>query len=344
MVKQMIRKNKIAVLFLLASIMITATPAMLNAQGQTQTATPEKIIGLADGAEQQVKNLIDLVYANETTLQTIEEFGLLDELEGNVSHFNQGVEYLANAHAALESLNYESAVGNATSALQTFREVFKSIHIILEDAGLEKGQLIDNEGLLEAISRTLQRINRLRAILPADATNAIALLDQAESYLDLDAAKQLLLEGNANQVVSDLTQAKELISQVYDFLKEKAEESNTWRINDYCLGIQERTRERFRYGREQGIDTDAFLQSLGYQNETQFMETLQNMTQTAQGNIQNAMQELEAINQMFQQMNQAFGQEVIRRQGGNGGSGGSDGGGPGAGSSGGGSGQGYGGG
>jgi hypothetical protein len=314
----MMKQRRIAALAMLASIIIAATPAMFYVQGQIQASPAEELVKLADRAEQQVKSLIDLVYANETALQTIEDFGLLDELEGNVTLYNQGAENLAEAHSALESTDYEGAIANATEALRIFREVFRSIHIILEDAGLQKGHLVDSQGLLEAITRSLERIDRLRAILPADATEALELLDQAEAYLDIDAARELLLEGKASQVVSNLEQANQLISQVYQYLKGIAEESNTWRIHSYCQGIQERTRERFRYGSQQGINVTAFLESLGYQSENEFMETLQNMTQIAQGktgDFKSAMLDLEAISQMVQQMDQALVQEINRRQG-----------------------------
>ena len=54
------------------------------------------------------------------------------------------------------------------------------------------------------------------------------------------------------------------------------------------------------------------------------MTNLQNRVQSAEGNagnIQKAMQDLEVIGQMVQEMNQALTQEINRRQGNPGGSG-----------------------
>ncbi len=320
----MISKNRIAAIILLASLALAAAPTVFYAQAQVQSSQAQQLIILADRAEQQIETLIDNVCANETAIQTITDFNLLDELEANVSLYDQGVADLTDAHTALEADDYQTAITSATEAFQTFREVFRSVYIILRTAGLEVGQLIDSQGLLEAITRMQERIDGLRTILPSDATSALALLDQAESYLNLDEARQLLQNGEFNEVISNLNQAKQLISQVYVYLKAQAEESNTWRINEYCLGIQERARERFRYGQSQGINLDTVLQPLGYQNETQFMQALENMTQAAQdstNNLQNAIQDLEAANQMFQQMNQTLGQEIMRRQGGSGGKG-----------------------
>jgi tetratricopeptide (TPR) repeat protein len=318
----MMKKRQLAVLAMVVSVIMAAAPvsAIFYGQGQIQATPAEELVELADRAEQQVKNLIDLVYANETALQKIEDVGLIDELESNVTLYDEGVGNLTAAYDALEIADYEGAVDYATEALSIFREVFSSIHMILEDAGLQKGHLVDNQGLLEAITRQLQRIDRLREILPEDAPEDIKqLLDDAEALLDIDAARALLLEGKATEVISNLQEAKELISQVYDYLKEQAEESNAWRIDGYCERVRERIRERFRYGNQTGIDFTDVLESLGYQSENQFMETLENMIQTAQGkkgDFKNALQDLDAIGQMVQEMDQALTQEMNRHQNG----------------------------
>ena len=281
-----------------------------------------------------MKNLIDLVYANETALEKIEEVGLRDDLEGNVTLYDQGVTNLTAAYDSLETSDYDAAVDYATEALSVFREVYSSLHVILEAASLQKGHIVDYQGLLDAMTRELQRIGQLRDILPEDAPDNIKqLLDDAEALLDVDAARALLLEGKDSEVRDTLQEAKQLISQVYQYLKEEAEEFNIWRIQGYCERVQERIRERFRAGTQAGIDFTTVLESFGYQSENQFMGTLQNMVQTTQGNADNfqkALQDLEAIGNMVQQMDQALNQEMQRHQGGNG-SGGMGSGGPGAG-------------
>jgi hypothetical protein len=324
----MIKKSQLVALAMLVSVMMAAAPAsaILYGQAQIQAAPAEEIVELSDRAEQQVKNLIDLVYANETALQQIEDVGLLEELESNVTLYNEGVGNLTAAHDALEIADYEGVIAYATEALRVFREVFSSIHVILEAAGLQKGHLVDNQGLLEAVTGQLQRIDRLREILPEDTPDDIKqLLDDAEALLDIDVARVLLLEGKATEVISNLQEAKELVSQVYDYLKEQAQESNAWRIDGYCERVQERIRERFRDGNQTGINSAGVLEALGYQSENQFMETLENMIQEAKGkteDFKSALQDLEAIGQMAQEMDQALLQEMQRHQGGNGSAGG----------------------
>jgi hypothetical protein len=160
----------------------------------------------------------------------------------------------------------------------------------------------------------------------------------------LSEAKTLLLDGDLDAAKSMFLEVKENLSEVYDYLKEQAVDSNTWRLNNYCEQAQERIRERFRYGQDQGVDFTSVLQSYGYQTESQFLEDLQNRAQTAQGeqNFNIALQDLEAVSQMVQQMEQSLNQEIGRHQAQNG-TGGSDSGGSGLGGSGSGFGSGYGG-
>jgi flagellar biosynthesis/type III secretory pathway protein FliH len=318
----MMKKRQLIALAMLLSVIVAAAPASAILYGQGQVDPAEELVEVADKAEQQVKDLIDLVYANDTALQKIEDVGLLGELESNVTLYDEGLANLTLAHNALDAADYDGAVDYATDALSAFRDVFSSIHVILEAAGLQKGHLVDNQGLLEAMTHQLERIDRLREILPGDAPEEIKqLLDDAEALLDINAARTLLLEGKSTEVNSSLQEAKQLISQVYDYLKSQAEESNAWRIDGYCERVQERIRERFRQGNQMGIDFTGVLDSLGYQSENQFMETLQNMIQNAQGetgDFKNALQDLDTIGQMVQQMDQALTQQMQQHQGGSG--------------------------
>jgi len=312
---QMMSKKQLVVLALLASVIMTVAPvSAMFGQGQVQATPAEQLVDVADKAEQQVKNLIGLVYANESALGKIEEVGLLGALDNNVTLYNEGVGNLTAAHEALDAEDYEGAVDYATEALGIFREVFSSIHMILEDAGLQKCELVDCQGLLDAMARQLERIDRLRELLPEDAPEEIKqLLDDPEALLDIDAARALLLEGKTTEVRDILLEAKALIAQVHDYLKEEAEGLNAWRIDGYCERVRERIRERFSQGNQTGIDFTDVLQSFGYQNEHQFMEELENMIQTAKGktgDFKNALQDLDTIGQMVQAMDQAMAQKM----------------------------------
>jgi len=330
----MLKKINVATIAILVSIILATTPAMLLAQGQIQTAPAQQIVTLAEKAAQQVQNLIDMIKADQDALAQIQTAGLTYEFNENVTLFSTGLIYLEAAQTALANSENQDAVDSTVEALNVFREVYRSVHSILQATDLQKGDLIENQGLLEAITRQLQKIDNLREILPDGTPQEILeLLDNSQGLLN--EARALLLDGDVTAARSAFLEAKQDISSVYLYLKEQAEESTTWRLSNYCQGVQERIRERFRYGRDQGVDFTSVLQSYGYQSESQFMEALHNRIQTAQGeqDFYIALQDCQAVSRMVQQMEQSLNQEIGRHQAQNG-PGGSDSSGNGSGASG----------
>lgn len=316
-------KRKVLLLAILAIVFITLAPVSALFAGQNQLSidlTAEKVVEIAQTAEAQVKNLIDYIYANDEALQKITDAKLMENLEGNVSLHEEGVVWLTSAEQKLESSNYNQAIIDAKEALQDFRQALKSINWILQDVGLKPAQEVDATSLLDSINRALTKIQRLRELLPTDAVEQMELLIQAEDFLNLEENKNLLAEGKLTKVSDNLSEANQLISQVYQYLKFEAELSNTERIYGYLQGtsqMRERFRERFGQAIVEGVDVTAVLNSLGYKNEEEFMQTLQNMTQDAQGeigNMDNVLHQLESINHAIQQMDQSLTQEMNRHQ------------------------------
>ncbi len=319
--KKMMRRNKVTPIALLATV-ILASPLML-VHGQTLTSSTEKVAWVAENAAQKVQGLIDLINADDEALTKIEAAGLSGEYEGNVTLYEtDGLATLAAAQESLANLDYNGAVDYAVEALRIFREVYSSIHVIMEKAGFQRDDLIENQGLLDAITRELHRIDRLREILPDGAPQEILNSLNSAAGL-LNEAKTLLLEGDVEAAKSAFLDAKTSISEVYDYLKQQATDSNTQRLYNYCEQARERIRERFRYGQDRGVDFSGVLQSFGYQSEEQFMTALQNWAQTAQNeqNFSNALQDCQQLSQMVQQMEQALNQEMSRYGYGPGGSG-----------------------
>jgi translation initiation factor 2B subunit (eIF-2B alpha/beta/delta family) len=313
----MVKASKIAIVVILATVIVMAAPASAAMfHGQSESAKAEKIVELADKAGQKVENLIALVYVNETALELIESATLLDELVGNETLFDEGVANVTAAYDALEAEDYEGAVANATQALEIFREVFKSINLILCESDVQKGQIVDGQGLLVAMQRALERIERLRELLPEDAAEALELLDNATIYLDVDTARLWLLDGKVSETAYNLTQANHLISEAHRYLKTQAEQGNSMRMQNY-LRYMERFRgrigERLEFAGNEGVDIDTVMQSLGYENATQFEKALQNMTENAQenmGEIKNAIKDLKEIGQTMREMDTALAQEI----------------------------------
>ena len=300
---------------LLLAVMIVATPTMFLAQGQVQPTHQQDLLDMAERAQQKVESLFEWVEA-----QQIEDIELQDDMVIYEALFSDGETFLNDARVAFEAEDFESAVENAIEALRVFREVLRSIYTSLEEAGIDAKEVVDYQGFLEAIVRARARIAYLR-VLFEDNFEAEALLDEAEEFL---VAAEEVYEDDLSKATYNLREANQLISQVHTILKEEAGLYNEWRLFDYCDQVRERTRERFRGGREQGINMDSLLESLGYQNENQFMEALESLIQKAKSNSENfreSLEDLDAIGNMFRQMDGSLTEQINQYRHGSGGNG-----------------------
>jgi len=161
----MLKSKPVVGLFLTVILIATLVPfsTQVYAQG-SEGKRVEKFVELTERAGEKVGDLINLISANETALNAIDAQGLKDEFEGNITLFETGMESLSDARNALDAGDFENAVSKATEALGIFREVFKALNNVLAESNVTKGQLIDAQGLIEAMERALERIEKLREI------------------------------------------------------------------------------------------------------------------------------------------------------------------------------------
>jgi len=221
---------------ILLTLVVLMMPVSVAYAPEADEKRAEKFIELAERAGEKVGNFIDIIYANETAIDTITDEGLIDELEGNKTLYEEwGLGNLTEARDALEAEDYAGAITNATEALTIFRDVFKALNDILEEAGVPRGQLIDAQGLIEAMKRALERIERLREIAPSEV---LAILDAAEEYLDIATAIAWLREGRVNETAWNMTRANKLISLAHSLLKGKAAELKDKRLEGYLRLIE----------------------------------------------------------------------------------------------------------
>jgi hypothetical protein len=317
---------------ILVTIIAFAAPASAYFSSQNIETKAERMVEIAGEARNTVTELVALVEANATAKQLIIDAELDEQFYGNLSlcvqtgttvngepatEDGEGWTYLNTAEQALLAGEYENAIDNARKALEIFRDALRSSNVILYEADVNIGQLLDPQILQEAIDRSQDRITELRALLAdpdmlAKLDDAEELLNQAQDALDLneiEAAKDSLKEANT------------LISQVCQDLKQIAQELNPSRIRGYlneAYQYREKFRERFGRAWNEEIDVDKFLQASGYQNEEEFMARFQEMIQKAQGsaNITEAIQNLKDIGQMIHQMDSNLTQEFGRHRGG----------------------------
>ena len=200
----MLKTSKIAILAILVTVIVMAAPASAYITSQNIETKAERMVEIADGARDTVMDLVGLVEANDTAMDLIIAAELDEQFYGNVSicvkagtlvngtavsDDGEGWTYLDTANQSLLAGDYEDAIDNAREALTIFRDVLRSINGILCDAGVETGQILDAQVIQEAIERSLDRIEQLRALLAdeellGNLTDAEDLLNEAQVSLE----------------------------------------------------------------------------------------------------------------------------------------------------------------
>lgn len=309
-------KSKAIAIPLLVLLIFSMVPTILFVNAQTKTTVEDEMVKLAMQTGKEIEKIITSVYATENATQEIQKVGLLQQFEGNVTLYqNDGLNQVRVAQEALAKSNSDIATDSVLKALKIFREVYQLLQGILEKAGLEDKASINNQILEDAINRETQSVGNLHTLLYKNATTSIRILRTTDNTLLQ--AKELLQQGKNDEAQELYLQAKQNITQIYQGLKTQAEESNTWRLSGYCQILQQSIQEKFSYGNQNSINFTTTLQSLGYQNENLYMQALQTKIQNtkAQSNIESAINECLAINQMVQQMQQALNNDITQQQG-----------------------------
>lgn len=264
----------------LTALLLVAAGAQVYALNETlgDREKSECMVKIAEGACLRLGNLINMTKANATAMQAIENAGLMEAFEGNVSLFESGKGLLFEAKVYISNGYYGGAISNTIRAMEMFRNALRNIREILEQAGVEKGDLLKAQGLMIAANRAVERIQRIEKILPEDAEDVKELLDQAKSLLNMMEITQMLQQGNASGVAQRLAEANKLINEAFKALKVKAEKEMAERVNRFCEKLENRFGELINNMTQTGFNVTDFLRmhnmSEFQKNLNQFKERL----------------------------------------------------------------------
>lgn len=245
----------VPVICVLMILSLTAVAIPLSPNSEESSNLAEKarrILLVTDSAKNATQRLIISVKGNETATALIEEAGLMDDFEGNVTRFRDGVSILEDAHGSFNKGNYEDAISKAMEALAIFREVFRNINRILCSAKIKSHEIMDGRGLIIAMSLALNRVERLEKLAEAlnekgvDASDVMGLLNQARGKLNIDEAKRLLEQGDVSTVARNLAEANRLIAEASRMLNAKNRRLIAERVKQYLERLRARVRERLR--------------------------------------------------------------------------------------------------
>ena len=330
----MMKSRKIAVLFLLAMLFFSAAPLFVfaadedsveqdgdetetNLNNFTMEIQARKMLEIANRAAARIEQLIENANRDETLIKILENANLTEDLEKNITLFEDAKKLLETASEAINSNDYEDAVANITEAMETFREVYRAIHKIINKYTVASRKGVIAWGLIVAMNRSLERIEQIRNISDNDE-DILELLDEAEQFLDIEAAKEMLADGNVTGVAHNLAEANRLIGEAHKLLKDRAKMKVQNRMHAY-LNIMEKSCQkilsRINHAKKMGVNVSDVLEKLGYQNETEFKEELLNMIRTARGkvsDIKESLLELQRISQAFWRMNRVLTKHVFQ--------------------------------
>jgi tetratricopeptide (TPR) repeat protein len=271
----------------------------------------EQMVKVAEAALFKVESFVNSTLQDANVTGKLESLGLMDEFRGNASLLDQAKALMAEAKADMEAGNYTDAVEKAMEAMKVCRDVFKSVHEILEEAGLEEAEKpeIRAQGLLVAIDRALERIKRIEALLPKDASDVKALLSQAAALLNLTEAEQLLREGNVTEVAHRLAEANKLIAQAFKQLKSKAEEKAAERVEKFKEKVEERLREIA--GKMNETELGEAMRKLGFGNVSSFNAFIEELARQAvehakSGKVGEAAGKLKGIGEKMKEFAKAY--------------------------------------
>jgi tetratricopeptide (TPR) repeat protein len=227
--------------FLLVSAVAQALPAASIKDGESGESMAKIIVKAASNAEKCVTAMVDRIKANSTIIELINGSDLKDAFWGNVSLIDDGSALLDEAEADLEAGNYTDAMNEAMEAMKIFKDVWVNIHQILRELGITEIEAegkpeVQAQGLLVAINRTLERIERIEKLIE----DVQALMINARSLLNMTEVKALLAEGNVSEVAHRLAEANHLIAQAYKMLKAKAEAKMAERMERFRERVMER--------------------------------------------------------------------------------------------------------
>lgn len=250
--KKAIYASVVCVLMIL-SLTVVAIPLSPSSEESGNLAErARRILWVTDSAKNATQRLIISVEGNETATALIEEAGLMDYFEGNVTRFEDGIAILEDAHGSLNKGNYEDAISKAMEALAIFREVFRNINRILCSAKIKNREIMDGRGLLIAMNLALNRVERLEKLAEAlnekgvDVSDVMGLLNQARGKLNIEEARKLLEQGDVLTVASNLAEANRLIAEASRMLNAKNRRLIAERVKQYLERLRARVRERLR--------------------------------------------------------------------------------------------------
>jgi len=280
---------------LLALALVLSAIAIAQAHAQAPAWAPadeaqraQQIVRVAECALFKVESFVNSTVQNESVKSRLEELDLMDDLQGNASLLEQAEALVMEAKEGLAAGSYTRAVMCAVEAMRICKDVYRNVHKILELAGLEietfERPEVQAQGILVAVNRSLERIERLRALVKGLELALLQVeekLSKAERLLDIDEIEELLSSGNVSEAAHRLAEANKLIGQAYGLLHSTAKERMVERVERYRAKIRERLEGIINNMSKEELDQA--IRRLGFPSVGKLKEFIDDLVEQARG-------------------------------------------------------------
>jgi len=217
---------------------------------------------------------------------------------------------LDDAKACFAQGAYENATLKALEAMRFCREAYRTLHESLEEKGLVKPERpemleVQGRGILVAVNRSLERIERLEALigrlkeaLPQIEEN-LALAKELLSQI-----QQLLATGNVSGAARRLAEANKLIGQAYGLFHSTVRAKVAERIEKYKLKVLEKLEELGKAVNATALNEA--LRGLGFENFEELKKLVKDRVneakEKAKVGIEKALQKLEEVREKLEEL------------------------------------------
>jgi hypothetical protein len=242
--------------------------------------------------------------------------GLAKEaLDNATALLDKAKSLLDEAKACLDKGAYEDATLKAMEAMRLCREAYRMLHNALEEKGLVKPERpempeVQGRGILVAVNRSLERIERLKALIGSKDVpqQIIDNLAKAEELLNIEEIRHLLDTGNVSEAAKRLAEAEKLIGQAYGLFHSTAKAKVTERIEKYKTKVLEKLEELGKAVNATALNE--VLRGLGLKNFEELKKLVEDHVNKAKENakagIEKALQKLEEVREKLEELRKSL--------------------------------------
>jgi tetratricopeptide (TPR) repeat protein len=239
-----------------------------------------------------------------------------EALDNATALLNKAKALIDEAKACLDKGAYEDATLKALEAMRLCREAYRTLHEALEEKGFVKPERpempeVQGRGILVAVNRSLERIERLEALIGKLEEALLQVggnLTEAKALLNASEIQQLLNAGKVSEAAKRLAEANKLIEQAYGLLHFTAKTRVAERVEKYKSKVLEELEELGKAVNATALNET--LRGLGLKNFEELKKLVEDRVSEAkkgaEAGIDKALEKLEEVRDKLKELGKSL--------------------------------------